>query len=114
MCILQYAEYAESEHGTIFLHIPYHILHIVYILHILFCVCVRLKKNGKDAKEISLIGQGFQGYIDHLFWYLPFSTAKQAHDMLAKKEMSDEPWIMKRDEIKAEHLLDRAPDEKIR
>ena len=31
--------------------------------------------------------------------------------MLAKKEMSDEPWIMKRDEIKAEHLLDRAPDD---
>ncbi len=71
-----------------------------------FCVCVRLKKNGKDAKEISLIGQGFQGYLDHLFWYLPFSTAKQAHDMLAKREMSDEPWIKKRDEIKAEHLLD--------
>jgi hypothetical protein len=77
----------------------------------LFCVCVRLKKNGKDAKEVSLIGQGFQGYLDHLFWYLPFSTAKQAHDMLAKKEMSDEPWIMKRDEIKAEHLLDQAPDD---
>ena len=76
-----------------------------------FCVCVRLKKNSKDAKEISLIGQGFQAYLDHLFWYLPFSTAKQAHDMLAKKEMSDEPWIMKREEIKAEHLLDRAPDD---
>ena len=85
---------------------------IFYIFCIsLFCVCVRLKKNGQDAKEISLIGQGFQAYIDHLFWYLPFSTAKQAHDMLAKKEMSDEPWIMKRDEIKAEHLLDRAPDD---
>jgi hypothetical protein len=51
----------------------------------LYCVCVRLKKNGKDAKEISLIGQGFQGYLEHLFWYLPFTTAKQAHDMLTKK-----------------------------
>ncbi len=33
--------------------------------------------------------------------------------MLAKKEMSesqsDEPWTIKRDEIKAEHLLERAP-----
>ncbi len=28
--------------------------------------------------------------------------------MLAKKEMSDEPWTIKRDEIKAEHLLERA------
>jgi hypothetical protein len=31
--------------------------------------------------------------------------------MLAKKEMSDEPWILKRDEIKAEHLLVRAPND---
>ena len=56
-----------------------------------------------------MIGQGFQAYIDHLFWYLPFSNPKQAHDMLAKKEMSDEPWTIKRDEIKAEHLLEQAP-----
>ncbi len=62
-------------------------------------MCIRLKKNCKDAKEISLIGQGFQAYIDHLFWYLPFSDLKQAHDMLAKKEMSDEPWTIKGDEI---------------
>ena len=64
-------------------------------------MCIRLKKNCKDTKEISLIGHGFQAYLDHLFWYLPFSIQKQAHDMLAKKEMSDEPWTIKRDEIKA-------------
>ncbi len=76
----------------------------------LFCVCVSPKKNGKDAKEISLIGQGFQGYLNHLFWYLPFSTAKQAHDMLAKKEMSDEPWIMKSDScwIELQMISERA------
>jgi hypothetical protein len=33
-------------------------------------MCIRLKKNSKDANEISLIGQGFQAYMDHLFWYL--------------------------------------------
>jgi hypothetical protein len=54
-------------------------------------MCIRLKKNCKDAREISLIGQGFQAYIEHLFWYLPFSNPKQSHDMLAKEEMSDEP-----------------------
>jgi hypothetical protein len=64
-------------------------------------MCVRLKQNGKDAKEISLICQGFQAYIDHLFWFLPFFKLKQAYDMLAKKEMSDEYWTIKRDEIKA-------------
>jgi hypothetical protein len=31
--------------------------------------------------------------------------------MLSKKEMSDEPWTIKRDEIKAEHLLERAPED---
>ncbi len=33
--------------------------------------------------------------------------------MLAKKDMSDEPWTIKRDEIKAKHfkLLERAPAE---
>ncbi len=39
-------------------------------------MCIRLKKNSKDTKEISLIGQGYQAYLDHLFWYLPFSTPK--------------------------------------
>jgi hypothetical protein len=81
-------------------------------LHILILIVYQAeKKNGKDAKEVSLIGQGFQAYIDHLFLYLPFSTVKQAHQMLAK-EMSDEPWTIKRDEIKgfkAEHLLEQAP-----
>ncbi len=71
-------------------------------------MCIRLKKNSKYTKEISLIGQGFQAYIDLLFWYLPFSNLKQAHDMLVKKEMSDEPWTIKCDEIKAEHLLELA------
>jgi hypothetical protein len=70
-----------------------------------------LKKNGKDSKEIPLIGMGFQAYIDHLFWFLPFSNPKQAHEMLAKKEMSDENWITKREEIRAEHLMDRAPND---
>ena len=42
-------------------------LHIVYVLHVVYIwnnilnvERVRLKKNGKDSKEISLIGQGFQ------------------------------------------------------
>ena len=86
-----------------------HILHILYILHISNFECVRLKKNGKDAKEILLIGPGFHGYIDHLFWFLPFSCPKQAYEMLANKEMSDENWNTKRDELKAEHLLEQAP-----
>jgi hypothetical protein len=63
-----------------------------------------LKKNSQDSKEIPLIGQGFQAYIDNLFWFLPFSSQLQAYYMLAKKEISDEPWCTKLEELKAEHL----------
>ena len=69
------------------------------------------EENCQDSKEIPLICQGFQGYIDHLFWFLPFSNPKQAYEMLAKKEMSDEPWLTKRDEIRAEHLLEQAAED---
>ena len=60
----------------------------------------RLKKNCKDTKEVSLIGQGFQAYIDHIFWFLPFSSRTQAFELLARKEKSDENWVAKREEIK--------------
>ncbi len=68
-----------------------------------------MKKNSQDSKEISLIGQGFQAYIDNLFWFPPFPSQQQAYDILAKKEISDEPWFTKREELKAEHLNERAP-----
>ena len=70
---------------------------------------LRFKRNGKDTKEIPLIGQGFQAYIDHLFWFLPFSNPKQAHEVLAKLELSDELWTSKREEVMAEHSLEQAP-----
>jgi hypothetical protein len=74
-------------------------------------MCLRFRRNGKDTKEISLIGPGFQGYIDHLFWFLPFSSPKQAHEMLAKKELSDENWTTKREVVQAEHLLPQAAED---
>jgi hypothetical protein len=67
---------------------------------------VRSRLQGELTGLSSL--QGFQAYIDHLFWFLPFSNTKQADDMLSKKEMSEEPWTIKRDEIKAKHLLLRS------
>ena len=74
-----------------------------------FEMYLRFKRNGKDTKEIPLIGQGFQAYIDHLFWFLPFSNPKQAHEVLAKLELSDELWTSKREEVMAEHSLEQAP-----
>ena len=58
-----------------------------------------------------MIGSGFQAYIDNLFWFLPFSSSKQAYDMLAKKEMTDDNWIIKCAEIADEHLIERAPQD---
>ena len=71
--------------------------------------CFRLKKNGKDSKGILPYRHGLQAYIDHLFWFLPFSTRSRLMRCLAK-EMSDENRITKRDEIRAEHLMDRNPN----
>ncbi len=45
-------------------------------------MCLRLKRNCKATKEIPLVGQGFQAYIDHLFWYLPFSNLKQVYELI--------------------------------
>ena len=58
-----------------------------------------------------MIGSGFQAYVDNLFWFLPFSSTKQAYDMLVKKEMTDDNWIIKRAEIADEHLIERAPQD---
>ena len=71
----------------------------------------RYKRDGVATKEIPLIGTGFQAYINSLFWYLPFSSPKQAYEMLAKKEMSDENWLTKREELAAEHLMVKAADD---
>ncbi len=71
-------------------------------------MCLRLKRNGKDTREIPLIGQGFQAYIDNLFWFLPFSNPKQAYEVLAKLELSDELWTSKSEEVMAEHSLEQA------
>jgi hypothetical protein len=66
-----------------------------------------LKRDGKTAKEIPLIGKDFQAYIDSLFWFLPFSSMKQLYELLSKKEMADDNWIIMRAEIADERQLER-------
>jgi hypothetical protein len=72
---------------------------------------VRYKRNGADTKEVPLIGIGFQAFIDNIFWYLPFSSTRQAAEFLAKRDMSDENWIVKREKVAAEHKLERTPND---
>ena len=63
------------------------------------------------TKEIPLIGTGFEAYINNLFWFPPFSSSRQAFEMLTilNKDMSDVTgkWIIKREEI----AVEQAPDD---
>ena len=72
---------------------------------------VRYKRDGETPKEIPLIGKGFLAYIDHLFWFLPFPSSKEAYELMAKWEIPDDNWTLKRQEIAAEHLLEQAPED---
>jgi hypothetical protein len=67
------------------------------------------KRDGKETKEIPLIGTGFHSFIDHIFWYLPFSNVKQAYATLdAVEGVTEADWVTKRAEIAKELTLERA------
>ncbi len=68
----------------------------------------RYKRDGKETKEMPLIGTGFHSYIDHLFWYLPLSNVKQAYATLdAVDGVTEADWETKRAEIAKELTLER-------
>ncbi len=73
--------------------------------------CVRFKRDGMTPKEILLIRTCFQAFIDNLFWFLLFSSQMQTYNMQAKKELSDDNWDMKREEMAAEHIMEKAADD---
>ncbi len=55
----------------------------MHIPHIINMQCFgSYKRDGKSTKEIPLIGTGFHSWIDHMFWFLPFSSVKQAFALL--------------------------------
>ncbi len=66
------------------------------------------------TKEVPLIGAGFHASIDHLFWYLPFPSVKQGNSLLEELEdLTKDDWNIKREEIRDEHKLERAPNDLI-
>ena len=85
---------------------------MIFILHML---CIRLKHTGEDSMEIPLIGKGFLSYIDHLFWFLPFPSQKEANELMATKVLPGVPadlWTTdKRQEIADKHHLPQATQE---
>ena len=84
-------------------------MHILYILLIQIIFLYRYKRDGKETKEIPLIGTGFHSYIDYIFWYLPFSNVKQAYATLdAMEGVTEADWETKRAEIAKELTLERA------
>jgi hypothetical protein len=68
------------------------------------------------SQEVPFIGAGFQAFIDHLFWYLPFPSIKKGNSLLEElqdltKDDWTHHWSIKREEIRDEHNLDHAPND---
>jgi hypothetical protein len=62
--------------------------------------------DGKKTKGMPLISTGFHSYIDHIFWYLPFSNVKQAYATLdAVEGVTEADWATMRTEIAKERTL---------
>ena len=65
----------------------------------------RLKKDGK-TKYVKLLGKGIiLTLVDHLFWNLPFCSAKQSQAVRKKAGVTEEDRSTKWEEIVAEHDL---------
>ncbi len=71
-----------------------------------------MKKDGVTIEDVPLIGAGFHAYIDHLFWYLPFSSPKQANTLHEEMEdLAEDDWNSKHEGIRDEHKLERATND---
>jgi hypothetical protein len=63
----------------------------------------RLRSDLQTAKEMDVIGTGFQHVIDSYFWYLPFASVRQCKYVLDKAQISTDEWTAKRDDLAEEH-----------
>ncbi len=63
----------------------------------------RLRSHLQTAKEMDVIGTGFQHVIDSYFWYLPFASVRQCTYVLDKAQISTDEWTAKRDDFAEEH-----------
>ena len=67
----------------------------------------RLRSDLKTAKEMDVIGIGFQHLIDSYFWYLPFASVRQCKYVLDKAQIGADEWMTKRADLAEEH---KTPD----
>ena len=67
----------------------------------------RLQSDLKTAKEMDVIGIGFQHLIDSYFWYLPFASVRQCKYVLDKAQIGADEWMAKRADLAEEH---KTPD----
>ena len=65
----------------------------------------RLRSDLKTAKEMDVIGIGFQH--DSYFWYLPFASVRQCKYVLDKAQIGADEWMTKRADLAEEH---KTPD----
>ena len=49
-----------------------------------------------------------------MFWYLPFPSVKQGNSLLEElQDLTEDDWSIKREDIRDEHKLERAPNDLI-
>ena len=78
--------------------------------HIYLFTFARIEKEGA-IKEIFMFFSAFLRLFDKLFWNLPFTSAKQAEEVLGKFEILDNVWDAKWKQISSEHDQDSASDQ---
>ena len=64
----------------------------------------------KTAKEMHVIGTGFQHVIDSYFWYLPFASVRQCKYVMEMAKIPDDEWMGKRAALAEEHAMPGARD----
>jgi len=65
------------------------------------------------AKNVKLVGKGFLGLVDNIFWHLPFVSPKQAHAVREKAHpaVTEEDWKGRSETIKADLAADGAREQ---
>jgi hypothetical protein len=67
---------------------------------------------GDKTKKIHVFGKGMLDTLDDLFWMLPFSSKKQAAQIIRQENgITEDTWQKRRDQIMAEHRLPAAREQ---
>jgi hypothetical protein len=75
---------------------------------LVFNLFYRLKSDSKTAKDVDLLGTGFQQVIDTYFWYLPFASVRQWKCVMDRAGIAPDEWMAKHADL-SEELEHKTP-----